>query len=143
MAALVHEHVFDGDIQKVFKGICQFDQYSEHLPGVTGIQVLDATQKDSVCRVRYELKIIKEFYYTLHMFIKEPEKIFWQLDESNVLITNNGSWTLSAKSKKKTTAVYSLDVSFKGLVPKMLTDKIAAANLPNMFAGFQKIIDSV
>jgi hypothetical protein len=56
--------------------------------------------------------------------------------------TNNGSWNLSTGATNETIAIYKLDVGFRGLVPSMITDKIAKANLPAMFDGFQKLINA-
>ncbi|MCX6123329.1 MAG: SRPBCC family protein, partial [Proteobacteria bacterium] len=62
--------------------------------------------------------------------------------ESNLMKHNTGSWTFEAEGKGKTKATYNLEIKFKGLVPSMITDQIAKANLPLMFAGFQKLIDN-
>ncbi len=141
MAKLETEHTFNGTVAKVFSGLQQYNQYPEYLPGVTGIKVLPAKVKDSCCQVRYELKIIKEFYYVLNMFEEGPNKIWWDLDESNIMNANSGSWKLKERGKGQTKAVYTLDIKLKGLVPRAITDRVAEANLPGMLAGFQKLID--
>jgi ribosome-associated toxin RatA of RatAB toxin-antitoxin module len=144
MAELETSHVFNGNINKVFEGIGQFARYPEFIPGVTGIKILPPPPGSSAkCLVRYELNIVKTFFYTIEMFEESPQKIWWTMTESNLMKKNDGSWTLTAQGKDKTAAVYKLDVSFKGLVPSMITDQIAKANLPGMFDGFQKLIDAV
>ncbi len=139
MAKLETEHTFLGNINQVYEGLRQYERYPDYLPGVTGISVLPAKSSESTCRIRYELKIIKEFYYTLNMYEEAPHSIWWDLDESNIMKANNGSWKL-AEAEDKTKAVYTLDIKLKGLVPRAVTDKVAEANLPGMLSGFQKLI---
>ncbi len=141
MAKLKTEHVFTGNLEKVFAGICEFKKYPKYLPGVTKIEVLPAQEKNSICQVRYELNIIKTFYYVLNMFEEKPNKIWWELSESNLMNKNDGSWTFKEKKDGSTKATYTLDLQFKGLVPSAITDRVAKANLPAMMEGFQKLID--
>jgi ribosome-associated toxin RatA of RatAB toxin-antitoxin module len=141
LAKLETEHVFTGSIDQVFQGIVQYPKYPQYLPGVTDIEILPADKPGSSCQVRYELNIIKTFYYVLDMYEESPSRVWWQLADSNVMKENNGSWTLSKKGKDKTAAVYTLDIKFKGLVPSTITSKVAKANIPGMLEGFQKLID--
>jgi ribosome-associated toxin RatA of RatAB toxin-antitoxin module len=141
MAALETTHIFDGKPEKVFAGISKFSEYPKYLPGVTGIEVLPPKTKGAVCQVRYELNIVKTFYYVLEMYQEAPHKMWWTMVESNLMKENTGSWHFESDGKNKTKAEYVLDVKFKGLIPSMITDQIAKANLPLMFAGFQKLIN--
>jgi ribosome-associated toxin RatA of RatAB toxin-antitoxin module len=140
LAKLETEHVFNKEIEKVFAGIGQFDKYPQYLPGVTDIKVLPAKIDGSFCQVQYDLNIIKKFYYVLNMFEEKPNRIWWNLDSSNLMKVNDGSWDLTALDDSRTKAVYSLDIKFKGLVPSKITDTVAKANLPAMFEGFSKLI---
>jgi ribosome-associated toxin RatA of RatAB toxin-antitoxin module len=143
MAVLETSHVFNGDINNVFRALGQFDKYPEFIPGVTGIKISPAPNGSKAqCLLRTELNIVKTFFYTNEMFAEEPNRIWWTMVDSNLMKKNEGSWTLTAQGDK-THAVYKLDVSFKGLVPSMVTDQIAKANLPAMFAGFQRLIDTL
>lgn len=143
MASLETETTFSGSVESVFEAIRKYDLYPQYLPGVTRIDVLPAKEKGSVCQVRYELNIVKTFFYVLNMFEDGPKKIWWTLDDSNILKANNGSWAFKAKprEKNKTHATYKLDIKFKGLIPSAITDQVAKANLPLMMTGFQKLID--
>ncbi len=150
MASLETETTFNGSIESVFDAIRKYEKYPEYLPGVTRIDVLPAKEKGSVCQVRYELNIVKTFFYVLNMYEEGPKKIWWTLADSNILKGNNGSWTFKAvkgtgksadKGKEKTHASYKLDIKFKGLIPSAITDQVAKANLPLMMTGFQKLID--
>lgn len=141
MAELTTDYTFDGTIEQVFAGIRQYSEYPQYLSGVTAIEVLPPVLPGSVCRVRYDLKIIKTFYYTLHMFEESPKRIWWSLEESNIMKKSNGSWAFSDAGEGQTKAVYALDISFKGLVPSAIVDQITKANLPGMLKGMQQLID--
>ena len=141
MAKLETQTVFDGSIEKTFAAIRQYSKYPEYLPGVTSIVVLPPKQAKSSCQVRYDLKIIKDFYYILNMYETEPKKIWWDLGESNLMKESTGSWSLVASGANKTKATYSLNIKLKGLIPSAITDRVAEANIPAMMAGFQKMIN--
>lgn len=141
MAKLETEHIFSGTVPQCFRGIRQYAKYPDYMPGITSAEVLPPKVKGSVCQVRYEINIIKKFYYVLDMFETEPNKIWWQLDESNIMKSNDGSWNLQEAGLDKVRALYTLEIKFKGLVPSAITDKVAQANLPLMLAGFQRLID--
>jgi coenzyme Q-binding protein COQ10 len=141
MADVSMTQIFQGPIEAVFKAIGKFDQYPNYIPGVTGISVQKSNNPKARCEVRYELNIVKTFHYTLTMFEESPTRIWWELSDSNLMKANSGQWLFESISPSETKATYTLDVKFKGLVPSMITDQIAKANLPLMFAGFQKLID--
>ncbi len=101
MAKLETQTVFDGSIEKTFAAVRQYSKYPEYLPGVTKISVLPPKDPKSSCQVRYDLKIIKDFYYTLNMYETEPKKIWWDLDESNLMKESTGSWTFAPSGKKQ------------------------------------------
>jgi len=142
LASLETQHTFDGTPDKVFAAIRKFEKYPEYIPGVTRIEVLPAKAKGSICQVRYELNIIKTFFYVLDMFAEPPGKLWWTLAESNIMKVSNGSWDLKAGSEGQTKAIYRLDIKFKGLIPSAITDQVAKANIPGMMGGFQKLINA-
>ena len=141
MPGLEKKHEFIGGIQQVFLAITSYEKYSKYIQGVTDVRVLPAVAPGSRCQVRYELNIIKKFFYVLDMYEEEPCKISWQLAESNLMKKNDGLWILEERSRDKTTASYSLDVAFRGLVPSSITKGVAKTSLPAMFEGMQRLID--
>lgn len=140
MAELTTEVDFEGTLVQVFEGIRQYTKYPQYLTGVTATEVLPATEKGSVCRVRYDLKLIKSFFYTLNMYEDSPRRIWWTLEDSNLMKQSNGSWTFAEIDGGHTKAIYSLDVAFRGLIPNAIVDQVTKANLPAMMKGFQKLI---
>ena len=141
MAKLETEHIFSGTVTECFQGIKQYGKYPDYMPGITSANILPPRLDGSSCQARYEINIIKSFYYVLDLFETEPNKIWWQLADSNIMKSNEGSWLLQEAGKNKVRAVYTLEVKFKGLVPSAITDKVAQANLPLMLSGFQRLID--
>jgi len=135
------EHIFSSGIHETFEGIRQYDQYPEYLPGISKLIVLPAKKKNSTCQVRYEINLIKQFYYVIDMFEESPQKIWWNLAESNLMKMNNGEWQLSETNENQTHATYNLEVKFKGLVPSAVTNKVIQANLMATLNGFQSLID--
>ena len=143
MAELTTVEVFDGTTAQVFEGIRQYEKYPEYLPGVTGVDVLPAKKAGSTCQVRYELKLIKSFFYTLNMFedaTAAAPRIWWDLADSNIMKQSNGSWAFTDAGDGKTKATYSVDIAFSGFVPQKIVDQITKANLPMMMKGFQRLI---
>lgn len=142
MAELETTHVFNGAIEHVFRTIGKFELYPKYIPGVTAAQIEPAPKGSSArCRVRFEVTLVKTVFYTLEMQEEAPKRIWWSMVESNLMKVSNGSWDFEAAGPDKTKATYKLDIKFKGLVPSMITDQLAKANLPMTFAGFQKMID--
>jgi ribosome-associated toxin RatA of RatAB toxin-antitoxin module len=142
VATVERTHIFNGSVEKVFAGLCRYDKYPEYLPGVTEIAILPSAVAGSTCQVRYDINLIKKFFYILNMWEDSGKKLYWNLAESNLMKLNSGSWVLKPGKKGTTEAAYSLEVKFRGFVPSAVSDRIAQANLPMMFAGFQQLIDS-
>ena len=143
MAIFQTNHTFKGSIKNVFSALGKYERYSEFLPGVTASTVLPAPQGSTAkCLVRTDIHVIKTFYYTIEMHEEAPGKIWWRLVESNIMKQNDGSWSLTAAGKTKTSAIYSLDLKYKGLIPSSITDQIVKANINATLTGFQKLIDA-
>lgn len=140
MAELTSEHTFEGTLDEVFEGICQYRKYPDYLPGVTKTTVLPAEAAGSTCQVRYDLKLIKTFFYTMNMFEEKPTRIHWTLADSNLMKQATGSWDLNDLGDNRVKAIYTLDIAFRGLVPQAIVDQLTKANLPLMMKGFQQLI---
>lgn len=143
MSELVVEHIFPGEVAAVFRAIRQYQRYPDYVPGVTAIQVLPPVDKGSTCQVRYDLKLIKSFHYTLNMFEESPTKIWWNLAESNLMKRSSGSWTLAPLEGKRTRAVYTLDVGFSTFIPQKVVDQLTKANIPLLMSGMERLIRDV
>ncbi len=143
MAKIETQHTFKGSLQKVFSGISQYDKYSQYLQEVKKVEVLDPEVKNSVCSVSYHVRLVKECFYKLHMFHEEPNKITWELGESDLFKKNVGTWEFTAQGKTKTQARYTLEVGFKLFipVPDAMITSLTKATLPGMLEGLQNLIN--
>jgi len=142
MASVTKEHLFSGTQTACFTALANYERYPEYLPGVVKVEILPPKDPKAAVSVRYELNIVKTFFYVLDMYHLEPKEISWKLVESNLMKLNQGRWLLSSAGKGKTKAEYHLEVEFKGLVPSMVVKKVTESSLPAMFEGFQKLIDA-
>lgn len=140
MAILKTDHIFIGNIETVFSGIKQFRKYPKYLPGVSGATIYPPTKKDSVCLARFEINMVKTFYYTLNFFETAPTNIWWTLEDSNLMTKNEGSWLLSSMGFKKTKAVYTLDSEFDGFLLNSLAGSMSEKMMPSVLEGFQEMI---
>jgi ribosome-associated toxin RatA of RatAB toxin-antitoxin module len=141
MPSIETPYEFKGSIQEVFNGIANYKEYVNYIEGVSTIHLLPPKEPQSTAQVRYDINLIKKFYYVLNMFEEKYCKISWTMTDSNLMKKNNGCWIFSEKGKNKTHAVYRLDVEFSGFIPSSLTAKLAEASLPRMFLGMQTLID--
>jgi ribosome-associated toxin RatA of RatAB toxin-antitoxin module len=142
MAKVTKEHLFTGTQTACFKALTNYERYPEYIPGVLKVEIVPSQDPEAAVCLKYELNIVKTFFYILEMYHKEGEEIRWKLVDSNLMKVNDGKWALSSGGKGKTKAQYSLDVEFKGFVPSMIVKKVTESSLPAMFEGFQKLIDA-
>ena len=142
MSGVVTEHVFSGAIGKVFLAFTSYEDYPTYIPYVQSVKVLPALAPGAACSARYELNLIKHFFYTLNLYHEEPNLIRWELQDSDILKTSSGSWQWSAQGKTKTKAIYTVEVEPKMFVPKMLVNQLTKTALPATLEGFQRLIDA-
>ena len=143
MATLTTERIFKGKLSEVFEGLRRFDLYPKYLPMVSEITVDPPRIPQSMSLVTFKINLVKTFYYSLNMFEAPPDRLWWELEESNIMKKSNGSWHLSAHGPHETKSTYSLDVAFKGLIPQMMIDKITQSSLEPMLDGLQRLIDDL
>lgn len=140
MATISREHQFDGSPADCYAGIISYEKYPDYLPGVVKIERIKPHSAKAAVGLRYELNLIKTFYYILDMYHKENTEVKWQLVDSNLMTKNSGLWLLKPAGKGKTNATYQLEVDFKGLVPSAIIKKITESSMPGMIDGFQRLI---
>lgn len=142
MAAFSRKHVFQGSVEDVFRGLNAYEQFVDNLPGVKHVERLAGASGDVEQSVRFELQLVKHFHYVLNLKAEAPHRIDWDLESSNLLKKNTGSWILHAESPETTLADYTLDMQFKGWIPSSVTDPVIKGNVDATFAGLQRIIDA-
>lgn len=131
----------DAPIQTVFEVVSDFEAYPEFLRDMRAVQI-DKRGKDSL-RATFTVSIIKKIRYTLEIALQAPLEISWKLVEGDMMKANTGGWKFEPLGKGKTKAHYQIEVSFGGLVPQSITDKLVGSNLPGMMQQFKERIEGL
>ena len=130
MADTARTEIYDVDINKFYETITDYETYPEFVDGVSEIEVLE--KDDNGARIKYHINIIKEFTYILKMTHTAPNKVSWEFESGDLFKSNFGSWELVDLGDGQIEVTYALDVNFKMMVPKMITNKLVKNNLPTM-----------
>ncbi len=140
MAGVEEVHIFDGKVSRVFNVISDFMSYPDVISDIVSAEVIENKKTSTV--VKFELKIVKNFYYILELKEKKNKEISWTLVESDIMKHNIGSWSFKKLDENQTQATYKIDVKFGLLVPKMIINAVVKGNLPQMFQEFNQAITS-
>ena len=125
---------FDISCEDFYKVIVDYASYPEFVDGVSDIEVLE--QDENGARVKYYLKMIKEFSYVLKMKHNAPAGISWTLESGDIFKVNEGYWNLEDLGNGKTKVTYGLGLDFKMFAPKPILKKLVSHNLPNMMQAY-------
>jgi len=136
MASVTREKAMTVPKKCLFQAITDFAAYPDFLPEVVSAVVRPGGTPERTV-VDFELEVIRRFQYTLEFKITGEEEVVWKLVDSNFFKVNDGRWKLTAANENITQVEYELDVGFGFLVPKMITRKLTAINLPRMFDQFE------
>ncbi len=115
--------------EAVYAVITDFSAYPEFLPDVKSATPMHET--DSTRDVEFVTQIMKDITYTLRFSLHPPQGIRWHLLEGEMMQSNDGEWRL-APDGTGTKATYAIDVRFGPLVPKLVTNMLVNANLPEL-----------
>lgn len=137
MPGVLEKTFFDGDIESAYNVISDYEAYPDILSDIIAAEVIEQKRNRSI--VRFELKIVRKFFYTLALTAKKNKEVVWELVESDIMKSNVGRWGF-AKHKNQTEATYEIDVTFGLLVPKMIVNAVVKGNLPKMFEEFNQAI---
>lgn len=136
MAGVERTEIFEVSIDKIYQVITNYADYPEFVDGVTSIDIHEQT--DDGAKVTYSLDMIKKFSYTLNLKHVPNESVSWELVDGDLFKSNNGKWTLKDLGDGTTEVTYSLDVGFKVLVPKMISNKLTKSSLPAMMKSYHE-----
>lgn len=136
MAGVERTEVFDVPAEKIYQVLVDYASYPEFVDGVTSIEVHH--QDDASAKVTYNLNLIKTFSYTLNLSHEPNKSVSWSLVDGDFFKTNNGRWTLNDLGDGRTEVTYSLDVDFKVMVPRMISNKLTKSNLPSMMKSYHQ-----
>ncbi len=134
MAFAERTEVFDLSAEKFYKVIIDYASYPKFVEGVSSIEVLEQTETGA--RVEYCLNLIKKFQYSCKMTHEKNKSVSWKLESGDLFKLNEGSWTIKELAPNKIEVTYKVNVDFKGLVPKMVINKLVSHNLPNVIKSY-------
>jgi len=115
----------------VYDIICDFESYPEFLQSMVKVK------KRGKDRVEFKLHLIKDIHYSLCFSFDPPKALRWELVKGDLMKKNSGSWELTAISNQQTKALYSIDLKFNWLVPKMIVDQLTKIQLPETLEAFK------
>jgi coenzyme Q-binding protein COQ10 len=118
----------------VFQVIRDFKSYPEFLS--TTESAKEKKLKEGI-RVEFKVNVIKLIQYTLAFDIEEPNSLSWSLVEGDLMKKNSGAWKLKSLSESTTEALYSIDVEFGWMVPKIIVDQLTKIQLPELLEAFK------
>jgi len=122
-------------IETMFSVIRDFASYPEFLS--TTHSAKERKTKSGIV-VDFSIDVVKTIHYTLKFQMEEPTRLSWELVKGDLMKKNAGSWELTSLGPKKTKALYSIDVDFGWLVPKMIIDQVTKTQLPDTLKAFKE-----
>lgn len=139
MATVIQSIEIDAPIQSCFDVICDFASYPKFLDGMKKVKVIKQTKEQA--KVEFTLDLFKRITYTLDMKMDAPGSVTWTLADADLIKKNEGAWTLTRKSAKKTKAEYKIDIDFTIWVPGPIADFLVNSSVPATLESFKKEIE--
>ena len=123
--------------ETVFQVISDFERYPEFLPEIREARF--DRQDDESARAHFDLFILLHVRYSLSLKLLSPNKISWELTDSNVLEANRGAWEIE-RTDTGSHVRYQVEISLKGSVPQGILDRLSGNHLDAMLARFEERI---
>ena len=99
--------------ETVFQVISDFERYPEFLPEIREAR-FDRQDNESAL-AHFDLFILLHVRYSLSLKLLSPNKISWELTDSNVLEANRGAWEIE-RTDIGSHVRYQVEISLKGSV---------------------------
>ena len=123
--------------ETVFKVISDFERYPEFLPEIREARF---DRRDSeTAAAHFDLFILLHVRYSITLSFQSPNKISWELEDSNVLEANRGSWEIQSTDTGAHVR-YQVEIALKGAVPQEILDRLGGNHLDAMLARFKERI---
>ncbi len=136
MPRIERDIVIDAPIERVFDVIADYQRYPEFLPDMKAVTV-HSRHDDGVLIAEFELELIMRISYTLRLTEDRPHRVRWALESAKMMTQNDGGWTLGSTDDGHTRAVYDLDVTLRGLIPRSVSDRLVGQTLPQTLGRFK------
>ena len=134
MPSATRTEVFNVGRQAFFDVVVDYTSYPEFVDNVTRVQIIK--RYDDRIRAKFFLHLVKDFDYTLDLYVDPPKRVWWELVRGDIFKTNNGSWDLKPRGKNRTEVTYTLEIDTKVLVPKVIIRPLVSTSLPRMMRSF-------
>lgn len=125
--------IFVMNRQQFYDVIVDYKSYPDFAEGVVGTRLIKT--RDDGARVKFFVKMIREFNYTLDLYHDEPRRVWWNLVRGDLFEQMDGEWLLEQKGKQLE-VTYSLDVAPKLHIPKVIMKQLVGFNMPRVIQSF-------
>ena len=121
----------------VFQVISDFERCPEFLPEIREARF--DRQDGENAFAHFDLFILLHVRYSLTLNLLSPNKISWELKDSNVLEVNRGAWEIE-RTDIGSHVRYEVEIALKGSVPQGILDRLSGSHLDAMLARFEERI---
>lgn len=123
--------------ERMFGVITDFEKYPEFLPEMKRVTII--SQSDHRKVVEFDLEMLKiGMHYSLR-FEEEPfRSVRWSMVSATWLKAVDGYWQIESGGPDRCLVTYFNELTFKGLLPKFVTTKLADLTLPRMLENFKE-----
>jgi ribosome-associated toxin RatA of RatAB toxin-antitoxin module len=136
MPAARHQTEIDATPDKVMAVITDFEAYPSFLPEMEEARIL--SQGEGTWDVRFSVKVVRRFSYTLRLVKESPTRVRWTLLEGSFKV-NNGGWDLEPLDDgQRTRAVYTIDLQVGMFVPGNILRSLVERSLPDTVTRFKE-----
>jgi coenzyme Q-binding protein COQ10 len=120
----------------VMEVITDFEAYPAFLPEMQEATIL--SQSEDTWDVRFTVKVVRQFSYTLRLVKESPLRIRWTLVDGAFKV-NNGGWDLTPLDDGSAThAVYTIDLQVGMFVPGNILRSLVERSLPDTVTRFKE-----
>ena len=117
--------------------LCDFERYPDFITDVIDVSI-EADGDDS-WQVTFNVSLFRRHLtYTLQMRKEDPYRLSWSLVGGEWLSHNEGFWFLEPLDSASTRASYSLNMTFKRLLPQNITGLLVDAFIWKVLRDFKE-----
>ncbi len=121
--------------EQVMAVISDFESYPKFLPEMLEAEII--RQGEGTWDVRFAVKVVRRFGYTLRLVQESPTRVRWTLVDGAFKV-NEGGWDLTALDDgARTHAVYSIDLQVGMFVPGNILRSLVERSLPDTVERFK------
>jgi len=136
MPAARQQIEIDATPEAVMAVITDYEAYPRFLPEMEEAVVV--SQEEGAWEVRFAVKVVRRFSYTLRLVQESPLTVRWTLVEGAFKV-NEGGWDLVALDDgQRTHATYSIDLQVGMFVPGNILRSLVERSLPDTVRRFKE-----